>query len=328
MVGEEQAGTRQPGSPQQDQSVIIRVESGSGLSELKLASVNHLFADISRYNDQFSLGSMMARQIFSLSGIEGEEPKTSKGLRNEEEYQQMTASALGVIHKGTLATLGLSLEPVSGKKATMFSLGEKAGEGEMRINVSNRNRFNSFLGVLTPELVEETGLKPSLESLSGVLAQQIFDHYNLRNPGDEMLELFGGLGNIVDQYKRLGMSDAVESLGAYLVHARQGDLREFVSIERNGLLSEPGKYFGPADWQKDSSPEGLEDSWNNALAILEAVKSNPKARELYEKLRGHLSECIKIARTDMESLEYYSPEAKEKLKNILGSSQVLLSAYK
>lgn len=327
MVGEEQAGTRKPGPPQQDQSVSIKLETGNGPSELRLATINHLFADISRYNDQFSLGSMMARQLFSFIRLEDEEASTPRGLGNEEEYQQMTASAINAIHGGTLDTIGLSLEPVSGKHATMMGLGEQAGEGEMRINVANRNRFTSFLEVLTPELVESTGLRSNLESLSGVLSQQIFDHYNLQKPGDEMLELFGGLGTIVNQYKRLGMGEAVEGLEVYLIHTRQGDLREFVAIERNSLLAEPGKYFGPADWQKDTTPRGLEERWGNALAILQAAKDNPKAHELYQQLKRHLSECIKIARADTESRSYYTPEAREEMKNILGSTQVLLNAY-
>lgn len=328
MAGEEQTGTRQPRPPQQDQLVSIKLETGNGSSELRLAAVNHLFADISRYNDQFSLGSMMASQLFSFIRLEGEEAATTpRGLGGEEEYQQMTASAINAIHRGTLDTIGLSLEPVSGKHATMMGLGGQAGDGEMRINVANRNRFTSFLVALTPELVGSTGIRPNLESLSGILSQQIFDHYNLQESGDEILELFGGLGAIVNQYKRLGMKEAVVGLEIYLIHARQGDLREFVAVERNSLLAEPGKSFGPADWQKDTTPEGLEERWGNALAILQVAKNNPKAHGLYEQLKQHLSDCLKAARANMESRNYYTPEAVEKMKNVLGSTQVLLSTY-
>lgn len=308
MAGEEQPSSEQSGSP----------------DKINLAGVNHLFVDISRYNDQFSLGSMMARQIFSIFPTEGDEPRMPKGPGGEEEHQQMTASALTIIHQNTLEQMGLSLEPVSGKKATLIGLGEKAGEGEMRINVTNSNRFTSFLGALTPELIETTGLKPNLESLSGVLAQQVFDHYNLQKPNDEMLELFGGLGNIVNQYKRLGMDKAIQGLDTYLQHARQGGLREFVVVEKNGLFSEPGKFFGPADWQKDSTVKGLQERWNQALAILQMTKNNPKAQELYKKLSNHLLDCIKIARADTESLDYFSSETREGLSQVLEESYMQL----
>lgn len=314
MAEEEQADSRQPASPQ-DRMVSVKVESAKGPYEVNLTAVNHLFTDIAKYNEKFSLGSMMARQIFSIFPMEGDEPRVPKGPGGEEEHQQMTASALNIIHQNTLEQIGLSLEPVSGKKATLMGLGEVAGEGEMRANVINRNRFTSFLGALTPEVVETTGLKSGLESLSGVLAQQIFDHYNLQKPSDEMLELFGGLGNIVNEYKRLGMGKKIENLATYLQHARQGDLREFVVIERDGLFSEPGKFFGPADWQMDSTSQGPQERWNRALSILQLAKNNPNARELYEKLGNHLLNCIKIARASTSLPKLHAAESKKVLEN-------------
>lgn len=313
MAGEEQTGNRQPDLPQ-NYTISVNVESDGGPYEVRLATVNHLFADILKYNDQFSLGSMMARQIFSIFPIEGDEPRTPKGPGGEEEHQQMTASALNMIHQNTLEQIGLSLEPVSGKTGTLMGLGETAGEGQMRINIADRNRFTSFLDALSPELVEKTGLKPNLESLSGILAQQIFDHYNLQKPSDEMLELFGGLGNIVGHYKRLGMKESVENLETFLQHARQGDLREFVAIEKDGLFSEPGKYFGPADWQIDSTSQGLEERWNRALTILQMTKDNPKAHELYQKLSDHLLNCIKIARASTSLPKLHAAESKKVLE--------------
>lgn len=324
MAEAEQADDKQSGPPG-NHLISVRIESDQKSYEVRLAAVNHLFTDISRYNDKFSLGSMMARQIFSTFEPKNEESQVIKSLRDEEEHQQMTASALAAIHKDTLAGIGLSLEPVSGKKATMIGPEGAAGEGEMRVNVANRNKFTSFLGALTPELVETTGIKPNLEDLSGILKAQVLDHYDLKKPTDEMLELFGGLGNIVDQYKRLKMAKTVEGLDLYLQHARQGDLREFVAIEKNGLFSEPGKFFGPADWQKDSaSPQWLENRWNNALALLQTVKNNPNAQELYSKLQKHLLGCINIARTDKKSFSYYPENTGRELEKVLESVHMKL----
>ncbi len=288
---------------------IIKINIGDKTEELPVVAVNHLFADIDRHNQQFSMASMMARSIFRHVRFEDETNKepVPASLSGEEDHQQMNASALVVIHKETLNKIGLSLEPVSGKGAVLMYEGEEAGEGEMRINVSNRNRFIPFLEALAPDQVEETGLKPNLESLSKVLSQQVLDHYDLKEPNDEALQLLGGLGKIIDEYKRLGMSKAVTRLETYLNHARQGDLREFVAVENAGLLSEPGKYFGPADWQGDSTPAGLRQRWDEALRVVKTAKANPKAGSLYKQLSEHLIKCIKIARND-PSPANYSPE--------------------
>lgn len=303
------------------EDAIVKIELDNRPYEVRLAAVDHLFADICKYNDQFSLGSMMVRALFAHFKVEDDEEGQAKmtSLGGEEEHQKMTASALAVIHEDTLNKLGLSLEPVSGKRATMIGLGETAGIGEMRINITNKNNFVAFLGALEPEQIEDTGLKVNLENLSGLLANQVLDNYNLKEPSDEMLQLFGGLGNIVNQYKRLGMGEAVKGLKTYLQHSRQGDLREFVAIESNRLMSEPRKNFGPADWQRDATVEYLQDHWEEALTILKMAKDNPKARELYEKLGEHLLKCIKIARAETEAFTegYYTADARKEMKHVL-----------
>lgn len=302
-----------------DKKLVVRINFGGKSDTLPIAAVNHLFVDISKFNQQFSMGSMLFGLIMGLSGIEGEDAPRRPGsdLERAEEDQKMSASAIALIHRDTLNKIGLSLEPVAGKTATLMGRGEQAGSGEMRINVADRGKFTGFLSALEPEQVEITGLKPNLESLSGVLAQQVFDHYDLKQPSDEMLELFGGLGGIVNQYQRLGMAKAVEGLETYLDHARKGDLREFVAVERAGLMSEPGKYFGPADWQKDATPEFLAHHWSEATHILRMVRSNPKAQGLYEQLKDQLLKSIKISRADAESLEYYQPDQREKIREEL-----------
>lgn len=324
MVGEQgEANQPQPQDP--DQSTTIRVESEGRADEVRLGAINHLFFDISRYNSQFSMGAMMSRSLLSFIRFEDEtgddEPAGSAvNLAGEEEYQQMTASALDVIHRDTLDKIGLSLEPVA-KGATLMAMGEEASTGQMRVNIADKNRFTSFLGALEPEQIEQTGLKVNLESLSGVLAQQVLDNYDLQQPSDEALQLFGSLSTIVDQYHRLGMEEAVGQLETYLQHARQGDLREYIAVEQTRLFQEPGKGFGPADWQTDSSPEFLENRWNEALTILMMAKDNPKAQALYVRLRDHLVECAKLARNDSKSLEEsYTPEVRAELRKILDAT--------
>ena len=281
----------------------VRVESENGAHEVRIPAVNHLFADIEAFNRQFSMGAMMAGFLISSVHVGDDDKPGIKPVQwdregSQEEHQLMTASALAVIHKDTLSMLGLTLDPVSGKSAIAFGLGEeRVSDGQLRINVSDRNRFVSFLEALEPSQVEETGLKSNLESLSGILAKQVLDNYNLQQPSDEMLQLFGGLGNIIDQYKRLGMTDSVNKLETYLNYARQGDLREYLVVEQWGLLTEPGRNFGPADWHKD----GAASRWKSALDVLRMAKNNPKAADLYQQLSEHLLKCIKIARADVKA---------------------------
>lgn len=280
--------------------------------EVTLVSVSHLFVDIRNYNDQFSLGRMMARGL--LSHLRDED-----SFENASEHQLITAEALSAIHQGTLNRIGLSLEPVHGG-ATFMAMGAQASSGEIRVNVSDGNRFTFFLRALQPQQIEATGLKPNLEDLSGILAQQVLSHYDLKEPSDETLQLLGNLGNIVDEYKRLGMGEAVLRLETYLQHARQGDLREFVLIERNGYLSEPGRNFGPADWEKDTTPEGLEARWTDTLNALIMTRNNPQAQALYQQLGSHLLRCLGIAREFIRTAatsEYHSQEIKDKMDQVL-----------
>ena len=100
-----------------------------------------------------------------------------------------------------------------------------------------------------------------------------------------------------------------------------GDLREYVSIERRGLFSEPGKFFGPADWQRDSTPPYLEGRWNEALQILRITKENPKAADLSKKLHLHLSMCVKVALDGLQTLNYLQPEQQQQHQKILETAK-------
>lgn len=317
------------GSNPSEKALIVRLSIDNKPTEINLARVRDLFSDVNQFNEQFSMGSMMARMILGHARIEedkvGDSSRT-ENLKGEEEHQQMSASAMNVIHGDVLNTIGLSLEPVSGKHATIMTGDEKAGEGEMRINVSSRDRFLSFLGALTPENLEESGLKSDLGELPNILAQQVLDHYDLKNPGDEVLQLFGSQGKrIVEEFKRLGMGESVARLERYQDHASQGDLREFIAIQNRSLLAEPGKFFGPADWQTDTTPQGLEQRWGEAIVILEKAKTNPKAQKLSEQLQVHLMSCIRIARGSVGDLDYLSAERKAEFEKILERVELRLT---
>lgn len=273
---------------------------------------NALFADIRNFNSQFSLGPMMFN-VIARTGVIGQQEES---LPLNEEAQVLTASGISMIHAGVLSRVGLELEPVSGKKATIMGLGEKTGTGEMRINLKDDAKFLSFLRSINPQECNSTEIGGNLESLSNILVQQIVDHYNLQEPSDEALNLLGGLGDIVSEYKRLRIN-AAEKLEALLAHSRKGDLLEHLTVQQEGLLSEPGKNFGPADWQKDASPKFLADRWDRALKVLKMTRDNRKAQDLYGMLFEHLDRSLNIALQNLETLVYYSEEQKMELREVL-----------
>lgn len=192
-----------------------------------------------------------------------------------------------------------------------------ATQGQMMININNKDNFTSFLSELDPAQIESIGLKGNLEKIPEILSQQILGRYNLVVPEQQALEFFGGMEKIIAEYKRLGMSDSVSKFEDYFNHGMTGDLREYVSIERKGLFSPPGKFSGPADWQIDSSPSYLESRWNEAITILEIARNNPKANNLYGQLQTHLKMCVDIAMENLKTITYLSTEEKQIDQTIL-----------
>lgn len=302
-TGPDQSSPKEINSPEKvQQSPVVR-------------DFNALFADIENFNSQFSMGSIMASLLISNVGSEdgGNESNLSSV---DKDAQALTASGISLIHEGILSKVGLELEPVSGKNATLFSGTETAGEGEMRVNLKDNSKFLSFIRSISLKESKGPELRKNLGNLSDILARQIIDHYNLKEPSDEALKLLGGLGNIVNEYKRLEI-DSVRKLETLLAHSRKGDLLEYLAVQQQGLLNEPGKNFGPADWQRDATPKYLKDHWSRALQVLELTRKNANAQDLYQTLFPHLDNCLGIAIQNLDTLEYLSEEQKKNLRDVL-----------
>lgn len=296
----------------------LRIQTGEQVTTLRIADFNALFSDIARFNRQFSMGSLMFGLI--SSHFEGDSEDTSSPLsKYDEQSQKLTAAGIHLIHSQTLEKVGLALESVSGKTATLIGQGEMVGVGELRVNISDRNRFLGFLQVIDPTMTHNSPLGENLQGLSVILSQQIFDNYNLNAPSDEALQLLGSLEEIVGQYRRLEIS-GTERLETYLAHAKKGDLREYILVEHEGLLNEPDRFFGPADWQRDAAPDYLRRRWGNALKVLEMTRDNPKAKELYDQLYAHLTKCLNLAIANLEELDLekgYTEQYKAGLRPVL-----------
>lgn len=288
--------------------------------------LNALMHDLDDYNAQFSIGAMMARKIFSA--LEDKDTSSlADQITDEQENQALTAAALDAIHADTLQTTGLSLEPVAGKSAVMFAEGNQVGNGELRVNISDGNRFLGFLGSLDPDTAQRTGTTHSLARLANTLSLQVLDNYDLKNPTPEALELVGRLERISEEYRRLGVEGpGVTKFSTYLAHSRAGDLREFVGIQRQGLMQAPGN-FGPADWQTDATPEFLNRKWGDALRLLDAAKQNPRATALHDSLREHLAACATHAQDFLATHPgYYGPLVMADMASTLEQARLDLQA--
>ena len=305
-----------------------------------LEQFNELMGAVDEYKHQSSLGGVMARVFIrsvreaSLSSPATEAPdevgdKTREHTVREGDRQKMASSVLGITQASTLEALGLSLEPISGKRGMFVSSKEGTTElGEMRLNVVDREKFTAFLATLSPKQIAEGKTSAHLAEFMKILEKQVGDQYDWDNPPDEALELVGGLEHIVGEYERLGLGEqrAVVGLKAGLHHAHEGTLREYLLVSNKTLFKEPGEGFGPADWQRDTTEEQLTKKWHEALEVLEAVKQNQKASELYAQLRDHLRKCVDSAVEDLKELpeKEYSRGRKESLGKVLERAQLEL----
>lgn len=294
-----------------------------------------LISDLDEYNKDNSSGVTLGRFLVSMIDANSQVPEILKNIdgtdlgdqipktiKEEEVRRGISGAGLFVSYGSLLNDIGLSLEPVSGKKTVVFSSDGEIGNGEMRINIADGQKFISFLGELKPEMIPDSGLDKALGTISGFLIDQLHDQYNLYKGSNESLEFFGSMGLMIDQYKRLGLSGAANDLEIYYKYLKQGDLRDYILIKNKSLFdSLDGENFGPAHWQRDISPKLLEKKWKEALNILAEVKKNPKAVELYEQLKSHLLASISFSIKEIPGIEYLPSERKTQFFNILSQTK-------
>ena len=272
--------------------------------------VSELVHGIEEYNKQFSVGRVMAR------AVAGESP-------SEEDWQHQQQLSL-LRSKGKfdplLQRVGLSLESVKGG-ATVFSSESKLDAAEIRVNIKDRERFISYLQELDPEKITE-GQMRSLKAVFKDLTKQLQNEYEVDNPDDDrMIELLAGLDRILAETDRLdpegnsGLQESTEGLKRYYEALQGKHLQEYLSVEKAGLLLEiGGNNFGPSKWHTDSSPQFYERKWETALTILQSLKVNKHAADLYARVKDHLEKSAKYAIDDLaQKLEadkkskYYRP---------------------
>lgn len=284
----------------------VSAENSDNIKKVNVDEVVSLFEAINEYNLQFTAG---VRPLINAE----EKPSRlvkSKFLKEGSSSEELLAINLSNEDQQIVDQIGLKLEPVIADEKKIFALdGTCVDRRKLRLNIVDEKKFVSFLGLLSPDQVVNTDIKDNLKDLSKMLTSRILQQFGFSTPTNEGFELLGNIPEIIETYKRLGLADSIEKMEIYLTHIRQGDMKEYVEIEKAGLFLGPDDDdWGPAKWQNDATSEILKDHWGRALEVVKAIGVNLKARELHRKLLNHLRYCVDNASQDVIN----NPQIKQK----------------
>lgn len=269
--------------------------------DLSALDLNSLQKEAEEYNHRFNAGTMMADLI--KAQVRDEELPPQKATNREPPLERIKLQYTDLINR-----TGIGLETIGTNH--IFGADGKRQASELRFNLADRAKFIEYLNSIPPE-----NLTPSqaegLKSVAVSLTTQLTQEYQISNPKDErMIELLGGLNEINQAYDRLdpgkqnGLSQAVENLKKYDQAAQGKHLKEYLTVEKAGLMAEiGGRNFGPSRWHTDATPEFYEDHWQLALEIFKSLGDNPHAQDLQNQVRENLKASLAYAREDLERNE-------------------------
>ncbi|MFH1367005.1 MAG: hypothetical protein ABIH38_03380 [Patescibacteria group bacterium] len=269
--------------------------------DLSALDLNSLQKEAEEYNHRFNAGTMMADML--KAHVRNEELPPQKATDREPPLERIKLQYADLIGR-----TGISLETIGTNR--IFGADGERQASELRFNLSDRNKFIEYLKSIPPENLSPSqaeGLKTVAESLTTQLAQE----YQVTNPKDErMIELLGGLKEMNQAYDRLdpekqnGLSRAVERLKKYDRASQGKHLKEYIAVEKAGLMAEVGgRNFGPSQWHTDATPEFYEEHWQQALEILKSLGDNPQAQNLQDQVRENLKASLAHARENLERNE-------------------------
>lgn len=279
---------------------------------------NNIFYAIEKYDEQYSMGAMMADAVIGSMQNKEKPPKIKfkDVLQENEQYTQL---------------VGLSIEPVKTENIKLYGAQntEKGIESfeksprEIRVNISDHIKFLDSLSVFNKDNITELDAK-NLSELANSLEMQIKNQYRLDDPDeDRLLEMFAGLSKMIDKYKeldtekKLNLYDKAEHLEKYLETSRKGYLREFLAIETNNFLpiadGKLGNFkeagFTVSAWQEDSSVDRYENYyWERALNALDYINKNPNAKEFFQEILNYFKKCADAAEKDIILRQQEYPE--------------------
>lgn len=272
-------------------------------SKINPQELNALFSDIDKYNKQFNAFSILGKCMSDVvrKPINEKVDTEAQLIDNQKMNQQITSGSFIDKHASIMNSMGLRAESVSNNKAVVYVPNNEISNSEMRLNIGDREKFVNVLRSLSKEEVSEMpDWNSNLQKLVDILEQQLKDHYNLKQPSDDALNLLASMKDIVHEYERIGLNEEVKSLATLLKKAQGGYLKEHLLVQNSDIMQTEG--FGPAQWHLDSTRQGYQERWNRTINVLDTVKANVNSQHLAKEIHSHLQTSIQKALKDMSDL--------------------------
>jgi hypothetical protein len=275
-----------------------------GEEELKDIDLSPIAGWIEKYNKDFGSFARQIRAGVLLTPEEREkqeiesEDEEEPGEKEEARARSTQEQILREISE-LAEQVGLSIHFPSGDEEQEWAL-------ELRVHIVDGEKFTRYLRSQTENDPTDSQLE-GLAKIADTLGKQLTEGYDLSDGNNpEFLELVGSLGEITEVYTRLGeknpkVTESATILAGIYEAVRGRHLHEYIWVKEARLLTPIATGFGPSTWHTDSSQEGYERNWNEALETLAKVRKNPKAKDFAEKLRAHLLESLEYAEKDMKN---------------------------
>ena len=286
-----------------------------------ISAFNEAMGAISEHNNQFSTGKMMARTLLTIVEKQGRvQDLVDEGAARQEaeetvafvgdgslpmsEEEQMARSVVGITNAPALESTGLTLSPLR-TTATMYGNGTEQSVGEVRLQITDGSRFSGFLQEVNPDSADDR-FKGNVTNVVTSLVHEA--QLAISDDAEEAtaLETLAYGQGIVAGLERIGLADepVTEDLRLLHEHAQRGDVKEYVLADMKQLLLAPDdQRFGPADWQRDATPDVLASLWSDTVGVLKSTKANPKATELFDQMLSSVSASLDFASTDWAKLK-------------------------
>lgn len=296
---------------------IEDLSTNEGSADLADLDISDLEKSLEAYNKQFGFGTLLGEHI--VEAVEG------KNEDNELYKPKISIQDIEGRHRDLLDKTGISLESI--RKGVMFTSAgnnEERQPSEIRINLRDGKKFLTYLNSLNENDLKESQIS-GLKTVVDNLTKQLVEQYELDNSEDErMLELFGSMDDIIQEYKRLdssgnsGLSESVNDLSEYLSIARKKYLREYFIAKNNHFLDPmDGDGFGPGKWHKDSNEKSYENYWGDVVKKVNLIGVNQNAADLYKQVVDNLKNILINVKKDITDKSDYFKKNAQKTKNYL-----------
>ncbi len=302
-------------------SEVDKNKSEFGSNPEDIIVFNEMVATIKNHNEQFSLGTAMAKALLDhvdesvhiqelvKAGASQQEARQTVDFVDEDkisytEEEEMARSIVGVINAPILEVVGLKLSPLH-KTSTIISKKGEQSIGKVRLQLDDGSRFSNFLLSINPEL-QNDDFKQNIEEVVSNLIDETADAIANNKEDKTTNETLAYGKGILAGMERIGLDNlaSYSKLRTLYDHAQKGDVKEYVLADKIGLLKEPGSNnYGPSSWQQDCTSEYLDTHWKMIVEILKETRTNPRAKDFFLHLLQSAQASLDYAKTDWVKLK-------------------------